>query len=42
MAQKKTQVPTKTKLKRLAKAHTKAEDALRRAEMKVELAKRKR
>lgn len=35
-------VPTKADLKRLAKAHTKAEDALRRAEISVELAKRKK
>lgn len=34
-------VPTPADLKRLAKAHTKAEDALRHAELKVQLAKRK-
>jgi hypothetical protein len=33
--------PSKSQLKRLAAAHTKAEDALRQAEMKAFLAKKK-
>lgn len=33
--------PTAAELKRLARAHTKAEDALRHAEMRAALAKRK-
>lgn len=33
--------PSKSQLKRLAVAHTKAEDALRQAEMKAFLAKKK-
>ncbi|MFA5054315.1 MAG: hypothetical protein WC565_09665 [Parcubacteria group bacterium] len=40
MAQKRSSAPTPAQIKRLAKAHHKAEDALRHAEMKAALAKR--
>ncbi|MFA5634662.1 MAG: hypothetical protein WC977_02040 [Anaerovoracaceae bacterium] len=39
MAAKKRTVPTPAEIKRLAKAHTKAESALRHAELKVMVAK---
>lgn len=41
MATKKRGVPTPAVIKRLAKAHTKAEDALRHAELRAMTAKRK-
>ncbi len=37
-----TAAPTPAELKRLAKAHTKAEDALRHAELRAMVAKRKK
>jgi hypothetical protein len=40
MATKKRGVPTPAELKRLAKAHTKAEDALRHAELRAMVAKK--
>lgn len=39
-ASKRTTVPTPAQIKRLAKAHTKAETALRHAELKVMVAKK--